>query len=66
MDLMTDRMNLQVLEVIIDYAELLARARKDSGLSVKNAISSSLIIGYLLKSHVDRCELEQNLKISTF
>lgn len=66
MDLMTDRMNLQVLEVIIDYAKSIARARKDAGLSVKESISSALIMGYLLRSHLERYELEQCLKINAF
>ena len=64
--LMADRIDPQVLEAINDYAELLDSARKNVGISVKEVISSSLIMGYLLKSHIERYELEQCLKISAF
>ncbi|MEI8388302.1 MAG: hypothetical protein WCG23_00315 [bacterium] len=59
-------MNLEVLQAINDYAELLDMARNNVDISVKDVISSSLIIGYLLKSHIDRYELEQCLKMSAF
>ncbi len=64
--LMEERMNLEVLQAINDYAELLDMARNNVDISVKDVISSSLIIGYLLKSHIDRYELEQCLKMSAF
>jgi len=62
--LMVDRMNLEVLEAIYEQAELLDRARKNLDISVKDVISGSLIMGYLLKSHLDRYELEQCLKMT--
>ena len=64
--LMAERMNLQVLEAINDYAELLDSARNNVDISVKDVISSSLIMGFLLKAHLDRYELEQCLKINAF
>ena len=64
--LMVDRIDPQVLEAINDYAELLDRARKNVGISVKDVISSSLIMGFLLRSHLERYELEQCLKINAF
>ena len=62
MDLMTDRIDIQVLGVINEYAELIAKVK--SGLDIKDLTSCSLIIGFLLKGHLDRYELSQQLKLS--
>ena len=43
---MADRIDPQVLYAINDYTELLDRARNNVDLSVKDVISSSLIMGF--------------------
>jgi hypothetical protein len=64
MDIMLDRIDIQMLYVINNYADLISKARKKTSIEEKDIVTCSMIIGYLLKSHLDRYELEQNLKIS--
>lgn len=65
MDIMIDRIDVQMLYVINNYSNLIARVRKKStSLEEKDIVTCSMIIGYLLKSHLDRYELEQSLKIN--
>ena len=65
MDIMVDRIDVQMLYVINNYADLISKVRKKtSSLEEKDIVTCSMIIGYLLKSHLDRYELEQSLKIN--
>jgi len=65
MDIMIDRIDVQMLYVINNYADLISKVRKKTDcLEEKDIVTCSMIIGYLLKSHLDRYELEQSLKIS--
>ena len=64
MDIMLDRIDVQMLYVINNYAELISKVKKKTGIEEKDIVTCSMIIGYLLKSHLDRYELEQSLKIS--
>ena len=65
MDIMLDRIDAQMLYVINNYASLISRVRrKSTTLGEKDIVTCSMIIGYLLKSHLDRYELEQSLKIN--
>lgn len=63
MDIMLDRMDGQTLYIINNYAELISNVRKKTSLEEKDIVSCSMIIGYLLKSHMDRYDLEQNFQI---
>jgi hypothetical protein len=65
MDIMLDRVDVQMLYVINNYADLISKVRKKTSIEEKEIVTCSMIIGYLLKSHLDRYELEQSLKIST-
>jgi len=66
MDIMIDRIDVQMLYVINNYSDLISKVRKKTNsLEEKDIVTCSMIIGYLLKSHLDRYELEQSLKIST-
>lgn len=65
MDVMLDRIDVQMLYVINNYSGLISKVRrKSSTLEEKDIVTCSMIIGYLLKSHLDRYELEQSLKIN--
>ncbi|MEI8388614.1 MAG: hypothetical protein WCG23_01890 [bacterium] len=65
MDIMVDRIDVQMLYVINNYADLISKVRKKtSSLEEKDIVTCSMIIGYLLKSHLDRYELDQSLKIN--
>ncbi|MDD3150155.1 MAG: hypothetical protein PHV68_04910 [Candidatus Gastranaerophilales bacterium] len=62
MEIMTDRLDTQILQVINNYAKLISQARNKINMEEKDIITSAMIIGYLLKSHLDRLELEERLK----
>ena len=65
MDIMLDRIDVQMLYVINNYSGLISKVRrKSNNLEEKDIVTCSMIIGYLLKSHLDRYELEQSLKIN--
>lgn len=65
MDIMLDRIDVQMLYVINNYSSLISKVRrKSTTLEEKDIVTCSMIIGYLLKSHLDRYELEQSLKIN--
>jgi hypothetical protein len=59
MAIMLDRMDVQTLYIINNYAELIAKIKDRTSLAEKDIISCSIIIGYLLKGHLDRHELEE-------
>lgn len=59
MDIMYDRMDIHMLYVINNYAELISKVKDKTTLAEKDIVSCSIIIGYLLKGHLDRHELEE-------
>ncbi|MEW5820914.1 MAG: DUF760 domain-containing protein [Cyanobacteriota bacterium] len=61
-NLMSDRMDVKVLYVMHKYAEHITKSREKIGMKETELIASAMIVGYLLKSHMDRCELEQLLE----
>ena len=61
MDIMLDRIDVQILYSIHNYAELISKVKYKTNIEEKDIITCSIIIGYLLKSHLDRCELEQSI-----
>ncbi len=61
MDIMLDRMDVQTIYVINNYAELISNVKQRTSLDEKDIVSCSIIIGYLLKSHLDRYDLNQKL-----
>ena len=61
MDIMLDRIDVQVLYAIHNYAELISKVKYKTKIEEKDIITCSIIIGYLLKSHLDRYELEQSI-----
>jgi hypothetical protein len=61
MDIMLDRIDVQVLYAIHNYAELISKVKDRTKIEEKDIITCSIIIGYLLKSHLDRYELEQSI-----
>lgn len=65
MDIMVDRIDVQMLYVINNYADLISKVRrKINSLEEKDIITCLMIIGYLLKSHLDRYELQERLDIN--
>jgi len=66
MRLMLGRMPYHVLSAIEDQAKLIRKVKISCNESDEKIVATAMIIGYLLKGHLDRCELEENLKISTF
>ncbi len=61
MDIMFDRIDVQMLYVINNYAALISKIKTKTAIDEKDIMTCSMIIGYLLKGHLDRYELEQNL-----
>lgn len=61
MDIMLDRVDVQILYVINNYASLISKVKNKTNIEEKDIIVCAMIIGYLLKSHLDRFELEENL-----
>lgn len=59
MDIMFDRVDIQMLYVVNNYAELISKVKNKTTLAEKDIVSCSIIIGYLLKGHLDRYDLEQ-------
>ena len=66
MDIMLDRIDVQTLQVINNYAEMISGVKSKVNLDDKDIISCSIIIGYLLKGHLDRYDLEQVLSVGEF
>lgn len=62
MDVMLDRVDVQILYVIHNYAELISKVKNKTDIEEKDIITCAMIIGYLLKSHLDRYDLEQNFQ----
>ena len=63
MDIMLDRVDFQMLYVINNYADLISKVRNKTTLGKKDIVSCAIIIGYLLKGHLDRYELEKNFNV---
>lgn len=61
MDIMLDRVDAQMLYVIHNYAGLISKVKHKTNIEEKDIITCAMIIGYLLKGHLDRYELEQTL-----
>ena len=59
--MISDRIDKQVLEMMDKYALTISQVRHSIGLSEADLLSNTMIIGYLLKAHLDRSELEQRL-----
>ena len=59
--LMRDRISPEVLEVMDKYSKLISDTNISKGnkVSPTELISCAMVIGYLLKSHVDRMELNK-------
>lgn len=60
--LMNERMDTKLLYVIHNYAELITKVQKRLSLTPKDVIASSMIIGFLLKGHMDRYDLEKSIE----
>lgn len=61
-DILVDRMDVHILYVINNYSDLISKIKNKTTIEEKDIISCSMIIGYLLKSHIDRFELEEIFK----
>jgi len=64
MSILTDRMEVPIIRVIENFAELLVKSKGRSDIDIKDIASSTMIIGYLLKSHMDRYDLNETLKLN--
>ncbi|MDD3014593.1 MAG: hypothetical protein PHC34_12900 [Candidatus Gastranaerophilales bacterium] len=62
MDMMLDRIDVHMLYVIHNYAELISKVKNRTNIEEKDIITCAMIIGYLLKTHLDRYELEQSMQ----
>ena len=61
MGLLTERLPYEVLVGINNYAKLIVDVKHKTALTDADIVSCSMIIGYLLKGHIDRFELEESL-----
>ena len=61
MGLLTERLPYEVLVEINNYAKLIVDVKHKTVLTDADIVSCSMIIGYLLKGHIDRFELEESL-----
>lgn len=62
MDIMLDRVDVQMLQVINNYSGLISKVKHRTSIEEKDIITCSMIIGYLLKTHLDRFELDKSLQ----
>ena len=60
MDIMLDRVDVQILCLIHNYSELISKIKNRTNIDEKDIITCAMIMGYLLKGHLDRYELEQS------
>jgi ribosome-binding protein aMBF1 (putative translation factor) len=60
--LIDDRLSDELLEIIERYSQVIMQIKEKAGLSEEELVSSSIVIGFLLKGHLDRYELEQSIK----
>lgn len=56
---MVDRMDSDIVSVINNYSRLLSKVKDKAGVDTTDLVTCSLIIGYLLNSHVQRYEMEK-------
>lgn len=61
MGVLNSRLPFEVLVEINNYAKLIADVKYKTTLTDADIVSCSIIIGYLLKGHMDRVELEERL-----
>lgn len=62
MDIMLDRVDVQILYVINNYSELINKVKSRTSIEEKDVLTCAMIIGYLLKGHLDRYELELKMQ----
>lgn len=60
-DIIDDRLDSRLLYVMHMYAELISKKKVNLGIKDEELVRSAMIIGYLLKGHMDRYELEKAL-----
>jgi hypothetical protein len=60
-NLMSERLDEDTLKAICKYSFLITRVKDNIKLNERDLINCSIIIGYLLKSHMDRVELDELL-----
>ncbi len=58
MNVMIDRIDSQMLQVMHNYADLINKVKSRTNIEEKDIIACAMIMGYLLKGHLDRYELE--------
>jgi hypothetical protein len=59
--LLSDRVDSDLMDVIYKYAEQITSKKGKMALSETELYTSSMIIGYLLKGHMDRYELNRQI-----
>ena len=62
--LIGDKIDEKTLKSIDSYAKIISRKRRELEISDNELISSSMILGFLLKSYIDREDLEKIYKTS--
>ncbi|MFA6988850.1 MAG: hypothetical protein WC197_02170 [Candidatus Gastranaerophilaceae bacterium] len=60
--IMTDRMDTETLQVITNYSDLISKVKQKTTVNDKDLFTCTMILGFLLKGHIDRYDLEKNLK----
>ena len=60
--IMTERMDTETLQVITNYSDLISKAKGKTSVDDKDLLTCTMILGFLLKGHIDRYDLEENLK----
>ena len=61
-NLMVDRLDGETLLAIQNYAQLISKAA--SSFEIEDLVASAMIMGSLLKSHMDRFDIEQRFNNS--
>ncbi len=62
MDIMLDRVDVDILQVINNYSDMISKVKHKTSINEKDVLTCSMIIGYLLKTHLDRYELESKFQ----
>lgn len=60
-NMMAERMDVQILHVMKNYSGLIAKIKDKINMEDKEILTCSMIMGYLLKGHLDRLELEERM-----
>ena len=61
MDIMVDRIDINALSIMHDYSKSISIVQDKTNIASSDVITCAMIIGYLLKGHIDRLDINKTL-----